>query len=341
MTNRDGTRPDRNPADPTRIEAIPEEVTSAEVEAALTRAWDLRRPLHAAADLTTYRLFHGFSEGINGLEIERYGEAVLVVEKRRFSSATIEAVVQALDRHRRFPAIGLKTQVRGSLDPTARRFRMLRGESPKEPVVVVEPRLRFATEPFDRESTGLFLDARPIREWLLESSDNRSILNLFSHAGSLGVAAAVGGAQRVTHVDAKAQPLERARLNHELNGLPSDPRDFMRGDLYVHLPRAARAGQTFDGVILDPPPQMPRRKKKRPIGQDYPNLMRCVGPLLAPGAWVACFFHRYERTREEYEAEVVDHCPAAIEPRLRLESGIDFPESNSHAKLQVTVFFRI
>lgn len=305
------------------------------------RAWEARAALHTAPDLDVYRLFHGHHDGIPGLDVDRFAQVVLMVQKREFPTRVTAAISARLGERGDFDAIGLKTQERRSLDPGARDFRLLAGTAPADPIVVVqEGRLRFATEPFHRESPGLFLDARPVRSWLLESSAERDVLNLFSHAGSLGVAAAVGGARHVTHVDSKAAPLRRARENHRLNGLPDDPRDFLQGDLYVHLPKAARAGRRFGGVILDPPPQIPRRKRRRPVGQDYPNLIRLVAPLLAPGGWVACFFHRYERTRAESEAEVLECAGVPLEVSTRLESGPDFPESNADEKLQVTVFVR-
>ena len=71
--------------------------------------------------------------------------------------------------------------------------------------------------------------------------------------------------------------------------MPIDDRDLVNADLYRFLRREAGRGAQYDGVILDPPPHVPRRGARGPVGQDYPALVPLVLPLLSDGAWLLGF----------------------------------------------------
>ena len=194
---------------------------------------------------------------------------------------------------------------------------------------------------FRDANVGLFLDARPIRGWLRENSSQRRVLNLFAYTGSLGVAAAAGGARSVVHLDKKRGPLDLARENHRVNGLPVDGRGFLAGDVYQHLPRAARSGASFDAIILDPPPRVHRRKGATgAASQDFAELTRLSTALLDSGGWLLCFFHRFDRGRAAFEAEVLESAICPLSVLWRGGSGEDFPEPNPEHALRVTAFAR-
>lgn len=325
---------------PPKKDAEEKEQSVTEIIADIQAAWARRAALHDNAETNTYRLFHGYTEGCAGLDIERYGEAVLVRSKGELpvAAADIEA---GLDGCHPFRWLGLKVQRRHSTHPVALEVVPMRGPLPEAPIEVIDNGMTFAVEPFDHESTGLFLDARPVRRWLLEHSRGRRVLNLFAYTGSLGVAAAVGGATEVVHVDLRGSALDRARENHRRNRVECDGRNFVRGNVYAHLPRAARAGQLFDGIILDPPPEMTRgRRKKRIKHQDYPKLARLCAPLLAEGGWLVCLFHRWDQTRDAYEKQVCEHAGVPLELMARGTSGEDFPERDAEAKMRYSVFRR-
>jgi len=140
-------------------------------------------------------------------------------------------------------------------------------------------------------------------------------------------------------VDQQRRALAVAAENHALNGVPIDGRDIVRGNLYPHLKRAARHGQRFDGVILDPPPTVPRGGARASSGQDYETLSRLVAPLLAPNAWLLCLFHQRGRTWDACEAEVLrGAAEAGLSVTWRGTSGDDFPETDPTAPMRATVF---
>ena len=257
------------------------------------RAMDHRRALVGDENQTAYRLFHGYAEGCPGLTIDRYGDVVLIASKID-SEDELPGLVEALVDQTRCSTVIAKSHRYFNWNARALSVRALHGELPGNPVEVRDNGLRFWATPHAHENNGLFLDARPARRWILDHSQDRRVLNLFAYTGSLGVAAAAGHARSVVHVDNKKNPLSIARENHRLNDLSIDNRGFLCGDVYRHLPRAAKSGAQFDGIVLDPPPRVPERKRRRhPDGQDFGKLTELVLPLLEDAGWLLCFFHRH------------------------------------------------
>ncbi|MBL4846232.1 MAG: class I SAM-dependent methyltransferase [Planctomycetes bacterium] len=293
-------------------------------------AWERRGELHDSTR-TAYRLFHGYEEGCPGLSVDRLGDALVLTHLPEHEGRLSEVVdVLAAEFSPRYVVSKLR---RGRGEP-----KLIQGEEIPSELEVREGSLRFLVEPLARRNPGLYLDAFPARRWLLENSQDRRVLNLFAFTGSLGIAAAVGGARGVIHVELQKRQVRRIQRNLALNDLHVDGRDLVREDLYAYLRRALRKEASFDGVVLDPPPQVPNRPPG--AGQDYGTLARLAGPLLSPGGWLLCFFHRRDKPRSEYEQEVLEASPAPLEILWRGTSGVDFPEANVESKLRFTAFAR-
>ncbi|MGB7336560.1 MAG: class I SAM-dependent methyltransferase [Salaquimonas sp.] len=78
------------------------------------------------------------------------------------------------------------------------------------------------------------------------------ILNLFGYTGVASLVAARAGAH-VTHVDASKKAIGWARENQELAGLSDKPIRWICDDAVKFCEREARRGNTYDGILLDPP----------------------------------------------------------------------------------------
>ncbi len=299
---------------------------------AIGSAWQRRQALHDS-DTTAYRLFHGWTEGERGIEIDRYGELVLIGYRAHTASA-LPRVLEALDTQRRFDVVLSKTR-RSAPDA-------LRGSVPAARLVVREGSARFLIEPWRVGNPGLFLDAREARRWITANSASRRVLNLFAFAGSLGIAAAVGGAREVVHVDTQASALELCRANHELNELPIDDRCLMRVNLYQHLRKLGASRQRFDGVIIDAPPLsfFGRASDNSPGGRGPAAIAPLVARMLTPGGWMLCLFHDRGQSHEQLERAVLKTVEIPLQPLWRGTSGLDFPEDDPTAALRLSVFAR-
>jgi 23S rRNA (cytosine1962-C5)-methyltransferase len=78
------------------------------------------------------------------------------------------------------------------------------------------------------------------------------VLNLFGYTGLATLTAAAAGAQ-VTHVDASKKSVGWARDNQALSGLADKPIRWIVDDALKFVRREARRGNTYDGILLDPP----------------------------------------------------------------------------------------
>ncbi len=289
-------------------------------------AWRARVELEQDPELDCYRIVHGAADGCPGLEIDRYGDAVVIAHWPELAPRLGE-VLEALDHHRRFDVAIARPRGREAgfaVSPI-----VLRGSPPAGPAWIVrEHGLRFAVDLMRAGNPGLFLDARPVRRWIRAHAAGRRVLNLFAFTGSLGVAAAAGGARQVVHVDSHRGALDWCRANGALNGLPVDERDLARMNIYQHIRRGQAGRQRYGAIILDPPPgpEQPRPKDRTPGRRGPLALAPLAARMLEPGGWLLCFFHRDARERATLEAEV-----AAADARLdilwRGESGPDFPDA--------------
>ncbi len=290
----------------------------------LLQAYDARSRLHDDPQTTAYRLFHGYGEGGPGILIDRLGDIALI-ENRGAEAHEVEVAAGFLRGIGQFSTIILKE--RG--DPP----RALLGTLPSGPSIVLELGLKYWVEPWAPRNPGLYLDARPAREWLGSNCEDRRILNLYSYAGSLGVAAMAGRARGVIHVDTQKRALARCQENHKLNEQRTDARDCERLDVAKMLRKAAQSKRRFGGIIVDPPPPGVS------AGEDIATPIT-LAPLLAKvadeGAWVLCFFHHDSRSWDELEATMGDALGRPYKAIWRGRSGEDFPESSPERDLRLS-----
>ncbi|MGN0188048.1 MAG: class I SAM-dependent methyltransferase [Candidatus Cryptobacteroides sp.] len=95
-----------------------------------------------------------------------------------------------------------------------------------------------------RETSGL------VRKAQAEGKPRPKVLNLFAYTGAASLAAKAAGAD-VTHLDSVRQVVTWARENMEYSNL--DNIRWVVEDAMKFAKREARRGNTYQGIILDPP----------------------------------------------------------------------------------------
>lgn len=306
----------------------------------ITSAWDKRQELHQNEDLNVYRIFHGFADGLPGVNIDLYDNTVLISYEIELSDSfpTLRNIYLSFK-----PDANIIAKAHHKFDlPLHRRFELLAGER-VERVIVNELGTRCVIYPYAPHNPGLFLDARNARVWLKENSKDRRIMNLFSFTGSLGLASKIGHAKNVVHLDKSKEAYNQCEENYALNNLSMDNRDYMIGDIYKHLPKVAKRGKQFDGIILDPPPFVRKRStmKHQPKAQDFEQLMSYCGQLLSPNGWILCLFHRFGKSRGDFENMVIESTKTPLKVEYQSTCGIDFNEDNEEDRLRISVFRRV
>lgn len=116
--------------------------------------------------------------------------------------------------------------------------------------------LTFRLKPFSFKHTGLFPEQATNWDWfsqIIRSADRPlKVLNLFAYTGGATLAAARAGAS-VTHVDASKGMVGWAKENAAASGLSDAPIRWLVDDCVKFVEREIRRGNTYDGIIMDPP----------------------------------------------------------------------------------------
>lgn len=116
--------------------------------------------------------------------------------------------------------------------------------------------LTFHLKPFSFKHTGLFPEQAVNWDWFSDRIRNAKrplkVLNLFAYTGGATLAAAHAGAQ-VTHVDASKGMVAWAKENAAASGLSDAPIRWLVDDCVKFVEREIRRGNTYDGIIMDPP----------------------------------------------------------------------------------------
>jgi 23S rRNA (cytosine1962-C5)-methyltransferase len=258
-------------------ERIGEELFRSRIDAAFALR---KRALPLETD--AYRLIHGEGDRMPGVVCDRYGEfAVMkldgegILPFREQLAALLEPPLRELG-------------VRGLLVRTSRKqgdgSARAWGDAPPAEVEVRERGMRLLANLWQGQKTGLFLDHRESRARVRSLARDLTVLNLYGYTGGFSVAAALGGARRVTTVDSAKPAIELAARSFEQNGLGSVPHDAVAEDVPTFLKRAKEEGQKYDLVIADPPNFAPSQQALDVALESYCALHAACLDLLSPGA---------------------------------------------------------
>ncbi|GIU43195.1 class I SAM-dependent rRNA methyltransferase [Shewanella algidipiscicola] len=273
----------------------------------LAKALHQRAQLIADAKINNtncFRVFHGTVEGINGLNIDRYGNAWLIQTfHQTLSDDELNQIRAALSQIDPLVVIyndrsNKNSRILNPLDDTLEAFANTEQQMQENGIHFTSKLRHEGQDPL------LFLDMRAGREYVQANSQDKTVLNLFSYTCGIGTAAAVGGASRVMNVDFSSFALAAGRKNAQLNGVEavcefvqSDAFPAMRqlagmpvgGRRNQKLPNYPKLPQTqFDLVFLDPP-----RFAKSPFGtvdliNDYQSLFKPAMLATKSGGTIVC-----------------------------------------------------
>ncbi len=137
--------------------------------------------------------------------------------------------------------------------------------------------------------TGVFAEQAAQWQFMMERlKDSKikkyKILNLFAYTGAATMVLSKAGCF-VTHVDASKPAITWANENAELNSLPKNSVRWILDDAVKFVQRELKRGQTYDGIVLDPPAfgHSPSGKTWK-FSRDVPKLLSDCSKLLSENA---------------------------------------------------------
>lgn len=186
------------------------------------------------------------------------------------------------------------------------------------------------------QNIGLFLDMKNTRKFLMNYSQNKIILNLFSYTCSLSLAALKGGALKVINVDMNKGVLEKGRNNHILNEMLSNKVEFCKKDILKSWNFLRKKGP-YDLIIIDPPTAQGDSFK---VERDYVKVLKKVDDMLNPhGELLLCLNSPF------LGMNYLEDLMMTNLPHFHKESNLDIPlefkEIGPLKALKVALFRRI
>ncbi|MFR2804538.1 MAG: class I SAM-dependent methyltransferase [Faecalispora jeddahensis] len=148
--------------------------------------------------------------------------------------------------------------------------------------------LTFQLKTMGFKHTGIFPEQAVnwdfVRKKIRDANRPVKVLNLFGYTGAATLACASAGAE-VCHVDASKGMVAWARENAAASGLSDKPVRWLVDDCVKFVQREQRRGNTYDGIIMDPPSygRGPGGEVWKLEEQLYPLVQLCV-PLLSKDA---------------------------------------------------------
>lgn len=278
-----------------------------------------RDPIQQEAN--AYRLFNGFYEGAPGLVLDRYGQAMVIMNHAEpgVYDPMIDEVADWALTH----LLGLETilhKQRQHPDEKVRQGRLVAGK--RLPDVISEYGVNYAVDLQLHQDTSFYLDSRLLRRWLLDHMAGKRILNTFAYTGSLGVAAGAGGASLVVQTDINPKYLQIARQSWTLNHLPTGNYQSIPGDFFRVAGRLRADQRLYDCVILDPPFFSSTDAGTIDLLGETTRLVNKVRPLIAHQGRLVIINNALFLPGADFMAELEALCQS---PYITLEQTIPVP----------------
>lgn len=254
----------------------------------LTAALATRADLFDARHKAAFRLFNGFAEGCPDLVVDLYARTLVLhnyADPPQAARETLLAAQNYLQAQLSWvQAVVLKT--RNAETGAERRGVIVGGQIVDRKIRDPKGGVWYAVNLLLNRDASFYLDTRNLRRWALDHLADKTVLNTFAYTGSLGVAAAAGGARRVVHLDRNRAFLNVAKDSYILNGFPIRKADFLAGDFWAQVSRLRRVGDQFDCVFLDPPFFATGDRGTVDLVNQSHRLINKVRPLVKDGGWL-------------------------------------------------------
>ncbi|HKV13677.1 MAG TPA: class I SAM-dependent rRNA methyltransferase [Reyranella sp.] len=231
-----------------------------------------------------YRLIHAEADGLPGVIVDRFGDALVVQVNSAGMAALTPVLLEALEAELSPGTIVLKNDspVR-ELEGLEREVVVAKGEA--GPVEVIENGARFVADLSGGQKTGWFYDQRDNRRFMAGLARDASVLDVYSYSGGFGVLAAKEGAQSVTCLDRSRAALDAAEAAAKVNGVEGRV-SMQKAEAFEALEKlGGTAARKFGVVICDPPAFVKSRKDLKTGAQGYRKLVRLAAPLVARGGF--------------------------------------------------------
>ncbi|MDD2762505.1 MAG: class I SAM-dependent rRNA methyltransferase [Opitutaceae bacterium] len=178
------------------------------------------------------------------------------------------------------------------------------------------------------QKTGFYLDQRPQHVAVAKYAVGRRVLDAFCNQGSFALHCARAGAAVVRGLDSAAEAVEQARRNAEHNHLRAE---FLAANVFDYF--TAQRDETWDLVILDPPPFAKSKGALVGAMRGYKEINLRALQRLAPGGVLATYSCSHHVQDADFRAMLAE---AATDAKRRVHI-LEFSHQPSDHPVLVTM----
>ncbi|MHA3913809.1 RSP_2647 family RNA methyltransferase [Halovulum sp. GXIMD14793] len=302
----------------------------------LSRALSLRDRLY---DAPFYRLIHAEADGLPGLIIDRFADAIVLQPNAAWAEAQLDLIVEALVTLTDAKTViknasGRARQLEGLDDASA----VLQGEV-NGPVDVLMNGAIYKADILGGQKTGLFYDQRPNHAFAASLCKDAHVLDVFSHVGGFALAALAAGAATALSVDGSAPALDLARQGAESAGF-SDRFETRQGDAFDVMTALVEEGARFDAVICDPPAFAPAKPALEAGLRAYERVARLAASLVQPGGFLVLCSCSHAAGLDKFRTASLRGVGRAGRSAQILQTGAAGPDHPTHPYLAESAYLK-
>jgi 23S rRNA (cytosine1962-C5)-methyltransferase len=274
-----------------------------------------------------YRVVHGEADGLPGLIVDRYGDALAFQVLTAGMERRLDLIVRAFEE-----VLSPRLTVVRNDSPMRQReglgrHRCIVTGGPSTEVLLRLHGLEIAVDLMEGQKTGLFLDQVDNYRLIEPLSPGANVLDCFCYLGLWGLHAARFGAARVTGVDQSDTAVSRAMTLAKQNGL-EDRCAFHTANVFEDLKARDRRRELFDLIILDPPAFVKSRARLTEAIRGYKEINLRALRLLRPGGFLvtcSCSHHLSSDRFQEILLEAAYDVHRPLKLVARRGQGPDHP----------------
>lgn len=260
-------------------------------ERRLRYAVDYRKTV-MGEDFNNCRLIFGESDGFPGLTVDRYNNILVT-----------EVLCLGIEKHKDtiynllYKIMNETDKIDGIYERNDNKLRILEGleenkgfyklkgvKTPsKTNTIIIENGIKYNVDFENGQKTGFFLDQKYNRKAIQKIAKDKTVLDCFTHTGSFGLNASIGGAKKVTSLDISKSAIEMAKENAKLNNITNI--EYKVEDAFDFLTNLK--SNTYDFIILDPPAFTKSRDKINNAYNGYKQINYLAMKSLPRGGYLA------------------------------------------------------
>ncbi len=302
----------------------------------LTRALSLRELLF---DAPYYRLVHAEGDGLPGIVIDRFGDALVLQPNAAWAEELVEPLSEAAMRVTGAGALVVNATSRArKLEGLDEYLNVSRG-TVEGPVEVPMNGAAYLADLTGGQKTGFFYDQRENHAFAQRLAKGARVLDVFCHVGGFALATMTAGAASAVGIDSSAPALALAEEGARRTGV-SDRFETHKAGAFDALKGLGEADERFDIVVCDPPAFAPNKGALANGLRAYQRLARLAASLVAPGGWLMLCSCSHAADPQAFHQANVRGLAQAGRGAALIHSGRAGPDHPSHVALPETSYLK-